>query len=57
MMFINITSPEELKSERAKLLIQTVDLIKQQQRSCLRYAQKLQAIKNKILKLEKQIGG
>ena len=56
-MRLIITSPDQLKSERAKLLQEAIDLLNSQQRSSLRYATKIKCIRNKIENVDKQLGG
>ena len=55
-MKITISSPEQIKSERQRLMQAAVKLLKQHGRSCERYAIKLQNINNKIRKLEQLLG-
>lgn len=56
-MHITIQTPEMLLSERARLLKAAVDLLRGQQKSNQRYAQRLNNIANKILEIDKQLGG
>lgn len=55
-MHIKIESPSTLESERTKLLSQAIELIKQHERSCKRYAARTATIRNKIKAIDKKLG-
>ena len=55
-MKIIITNPEALKAEREKLIQEAEEVIKQQERSCLRYCKKLCTIRNKIIRINRKMG-
>lgn len=55
-MKISIISPETLQSERTKLINEAVEIVKQQERSCARYAMKLALLRNRIRKIESKLG-
>lgn len=56
-MKIIIQTPEQLKSERERLIDEAMDMIQQQERSCHRYWTKLLTIRNKIAKISEKLGG
>lgn len=55
-MKIIIETPQTLESERTKLLSEAIELIKQHERSCARYAKRTALIRNKIRAIEKKLG-
>ncbi len=57
MVFISIKTPEVLRSERAKLLKEAVELMRQQARSSVRYAKKINTILSKVETIDKKLGG
>lgn len=56
MQHYKIVTPKNLLSQRGELTKQIVELIKQQQRSCHRYAKRINALHNKLVDLDKQLG-
>lgn len=55
-MKIKIQSPEQLKSEREQLIENAIDLIYRQERSCIRYCKALCTIRNKLIRINRQLG-
>lgn len=55
-MKITIESPQLLESKRTQLLSEAIELIKQHERSCSRYAAKTARIRNKIRAIDKKLG-
>jgi hypothetical protein len=53
---ITFTSPQELLAERSKLVKESIELMRRQSRSNQKYAQKMNRIMNKLIKLERQMG-
>jgi hypothetical protein len=56
-MKIVITNPERLKAEREELIDEAMELIAQQERSCIRYCKKLCTIRNRILRISRKLEG
>ena len=58
-MLINlkVKTHSDLLDERSRLVEQSVDLMRKQARSNLKYAQKVNRILNKLEKLEQQLYG
>lgn len=54
---LKIKTPADLMDERSKLVSQSIDLMRKQARSNLKYAQKVNRIANKLLKLEEELRG
>lgn len=55
-MKLIIQTPEQLRSERDKLVQEAMDIIEQQERSCIRYCKRLCTIRNRLLRITRQIG-
>jgi hypothetical protein len=53
---LTFTSPQELLAERSKLVKESIELMRRQSRSNQKYAQKMNRIMNKLIKLERQMG-
>ena len=54
-MKIVVETPKHLKSERVALANELIELLRQQQRSCLRYANKMQTIRNKLERIDNKL--